>query len=156
MLNGQTFLRRGALAACAVIVAGALATGCSTVGLDDSNATGSLDGTVQSDRGHAVPSMEVCLWCAGTVQATELEYRATTDESGTFELDDIDLGTPSAYAKTYEVYVNRTRESVEPINDWYGTYSGTVSVERDPAGSVGFVIAWIDHTPEQPSQGIQP
>jgi hypothetical protein len=157
MLSGHTFLRRGALAACAVMVAGALATGCSTVGPDDSlNATGSLDGTVQSDRGNPVPSMEVCLWCAGTTEDTELEYRATTGESGTFELADIDLGGPHAFAKTYEVYVNRTRECTEPINDWYGTHSGTVSVERDPGGPVEFVITWIDHTPAQPSQNIEP
>jgi hypothetical protein len=157
MLSDQAFWRRGALAACAVVVAGALATGCSTVGPDDSsNATGSLDGTVQSSRGTPAPSMEVCLWCAGTTEATELEYRATTDEAGTFGLDDIDLGGPHAYSKTYDVFVNRTRESSDPINDWYGTYSGTVSVERESGSPVGFVVTWIDHTPEQPTQGIEP
>lgn len=157
MLNGLALLRRGALAACAVVVAGALATGCSTVGPDDSlNATGALDGRVQSDRGTPAPSMEVCLWCAGTTEAAELEYRATTDESGTFALEDIDLGGPHAYAKTYDVFVNRTRESAEPINDWYGTYSGTVSVEREPGAPVEFVITWIDRTPDQPSQNIEP
>lgn len=157
MSNGQAFLRRGALAACAVVVAGVLATGCSTVGPgDSSNATGSLDGTIQSDRGDPVPSMEVCLWCEGTTEAAELEYRATTDESGTFELDDIDLGGQHAFAKTYDVFVNRTRESEDPVNDWYGTYSGTVSVEKEPGGPVEFVVTWIDRTPEQPTQTIDP
>ena len=157
MLSDLTLLRRGALAACAVFAAGALVTGCSTVGVDDlSNATGTLDGTVQSDRGNPVPSMEVCLWCAGTIETTELEYRATTSQSGTFELEHVDLGSPDAYAKTYEVYLNRTRECAEPINDWYGTYSGTVSVEKDPGTPVQYVIVWIDHTPEQPSHNMEP
>jgi hypothetical protein len=157
MLSGQTVMRRGALVACAVVVAGAFATGCSTVGLDDpSNATGSLDGTVQSTRGGPVPSMDVSLWCAGTTEDTELEYRATTDGSGTFALEDVDLGEPHALAKTYDVFVNRTRESAEPINDWYGTYSGTVSVEREPGGPIEFVVTWVDRTPELPSQNIEP
>ncbi len=157
MSKGHTFLGRCALAAGVVLIAGTLGTGCSTVGLDDSsNATGSLQGTVQSDRGAAVPSMEVCLWCAGTTEATELEYRATTAESGTFELDDIDLGSPHAFAKTYEVFVNRTRDCADPINDWYGTHSGTVSVEKEPGAAVSFVVTWIDHTPEEPAQTIEP
>lgn len=157
MLSGQAFVRRGALVACAVIAAAAFTTGCSTVGPDDPwNATGSLDGTIQSDRGDPVPSMEVCLWCAGTTEAAELEYRTTTDVSGTFELDDIDLGAPDASAKTYDVFVNRTRESTEPINDWYGTYSGTVSVEKEPGAPVEFIVTWIDRTPEQPSDIMQP
>jgi len=157
MSKGQAFLRRCALAACVALVAGVAGTGCSTVGLDDlSNATGSLAGTVQSDRGVAVPSMEVCLWCDGTTEATELEYRATTTESGIFELDDIDLGSPHAFAKTYEVFVNRTRDCADPINDWYGTHSGTVSVEKEPGAAVSFVVTWIDHTPEEPSQNMEP
>jgi hypothetical protein len=157
MLNAQALLRRGTLAACAVVAVVALATGCSTVGPDDlSNAMGSLDGTVRSDRGNPAPSMEVCLWCEGTTQSSELEYRATTDASGTFELDEIDLGAPHSFAKTYQVFVNRTRGSADPINDWYGTYSGTVSVEKEPGAPVEFVLTWIDHIPEQPSQIIEP
>ena len=157
MFSVLSAARRAMLVLCAVVAVGALGAGCSTVGPDDgSNATGSLDGTVRSDRGDCVPSMEVRLWCAGTTQSSELEYVATTDPSGTFGLDGVDLGDPDALAKTYEVYVNRTRDSETPLNDWYGTYSGAVSVERDPSGTVEFVLRWIDHTPEQPTEIVMP
>jgi len=83
MLTVQTFKRRAALAVCCSLAVVAMAAGCSTVGPDASNATGSLEGTVSSDRG-GVPSMEIRLWCAGTTQDAGLEYRTTTDVSGDF------------------------------------------------------------------------
>jgi len=100
--------------------------------------------------------MEIHLWCAGTTQDTGLEYCATTDASGEFELDDIDLGAPDATSKTYQVYVNRTRDSASPLNDWYGTYSGAVSIERDPSGAVSFQVCWVGPTSSQPVDPLLP
>jgi hypothetical protein len=155
MLSVQRLKSRGVLVACCSVAAAIMAAGCSTVGPDTPNATGSLEGAVRSDRG-GVPSMEVHLWCAGTTQSAGLEYCATTDESGEFDLADIDLGSPDAMSRTYEVYVNRTRDSASPVNDWYGTYNGAVSVERDPSGAVDFRVRWMGPTPLQPSGPLEP
>jgi len=152
MLRVHEFLTRRALGLCLVLVASALAAGCSTIGPDDApNATGSLDGLVRSDRGWAVPSMEILLWCEGTTQSSGIEYAATTNGSGTFCLEDIDLGEPNAYVRNYEIYLNRTRQSSAPLNASYGTYSGTISVERDPSGTCEFVLPWVERDPKQPS-----
>jgi hypothetical protein len=156
MLRVHEFLTRRALGLCFALVAGALAAGCSTVGPDDAaNATGSLDGLVRSDRGWTVPSMEILIWCEGTTQSSGIEYAATTDGSGVFSLEDIDLGEPSAYVRDYEIYLNRTRQSSAALNESYGTYSGTISIERDPSGTAEFVLPWIERDPKQPSAPME-
>jgi len=154
MLSVQALVSRGAPAAIVIVLMGMLAAGCSTVASDEAltASTGRLDGTVRSDAGASVDGIEVSVWCDESAQGTAQEYSTTTNASGTFTLEDVEVGSTHTFSRTYEICVNCTPVSTSSIDARYGTYTGTVCVWKDEATPVEIEIEWNGDGPPDPAQ----
>ena len=150
MMWSSRFWRRTATAMMVLGVTALMMTGCSSFGPEASTEVGSGDisGTVMTPRGAGIPEIEVTFYADfdGT------EYDTQTSTAGVFDVSDLMLGTKHAFTETYEVWVNRTRESSAPIDQDFGTYYGTVDVAKDQTVTVSFVLQRVDNGPEDPEQ----
>ncbi|MBN2564972.1 MAG: carboxypeptidase regulatory-like domain-containing protein [Candidatus Eisenbacteria bacterium] len=130
--------------------------GCSSMGADDSwtGNTGSVTGTVVSDKGTTLPDIEVCLWCESDNESREVEYEVQTCDQGTFSFTDLDLGTVHSFARTYEIYVNCTKSSATAVDSDYRTWTSTITVGADQTCTVDVVLNKVPDVPGDPSQYV--
>ncbi len=148
---GKRRIVRGALVVAAVAaVAGLVASGCSTTGPESSweGNSGSVSGSVRSDRGSAVSGIAVYLWRQAGTESELTEYYVTTDADGEWQIENVELGEPHAYKQSYGVCVNRTPGSALAINEAFGTYTSTIVVEADECAVVDIVLS-EEGEPEQ-------
>ncbi len=133
-MRSKCWLLHGRTTAVVVLAAAALSlAGCSAIGPEStwSGSEGLIEGTIVSDSAKELPGIEVLLWGGIDEECNAIEYCATTDLSGRYTVDGVELGSAHAYERTYEIYVNRTPSSAMPMNDGYGTYTGTVTVSAN-------------------------
>jgi hypothetical protein len=109
---------------------GLAVAGCSVTGTDSagSGGMGSLEGTVMTGRGVPLAAIEVELWTDSGLGDTQTEYHTTTNAYGRYSFDDVEL---SSTEETCEIYVNRTRSDNSSINEIYGTYWQTVTMQKN-------------------------
>ena len=130
-MRSKCWLLHGRTTVTVVLAVAALSlAGCSAIGPEAtwSGSEGLIEGTVLSDSAKELPGIEVLLWGGIDENNDPIEYWVTTDLSGTYIVDSVELGSAHSYERTYEMYVNRTSSSATPRNDAYGTYTGTVTV----------------------------
>jgi hypothetical protein len=134
------------------VIAAVALTGCST-----SNPTGSTNddwgsvaGTVSSDRGLPVANIEIHLWAEIEPGRTIAQYDVVTDAEGAYEIEEIDLSYASGSSEDYEIYANRTKGSALPVNEHYGTYAATVTVEKGEVVTLDIEI--VESGPGDPEQ----
>ena len=121
-------LHRPSVAGVVLAVAALSLAGCSSLGPEYAGNEGTIEGTVETTTGRAVPEMSVRLWGGIDEQCDPIEYRGETDATGTYSLTEIDLGDASLDDRTFQIYVNRSVSSATPLNDDYGTYVASVTV----------------------------
>ncbi len=129
-MRSRRRLMHGAVVAAAVVAVAALGlSGCSMVSPESSwtGIEGSIGGTVRSSGGSALAGIDVRV--CGEVDCGEcVEYYVVTDASGSYHIENMELGWAYAYEMDYVVYVNRTTSSAYPIDSDYGTDVATVAV----------------------------
>ena len=152
MRSRSGLLHRASLVAAALAVAALLLAGCSTTSPTGSSTEdwGSLTGSVSSDRGTALGNIQVHLWTQVGDERTVIQYDAVTGTNGAYEIDDIDLSYVAGSSEVYELYVNRTKGSALPINDNYGSYASTVTIEKGAVTTANVEI--IEEGPIDPEQ----
>lgn len=152
MRSRSRLLHRASLAAAALAVVAVVLAGCSTSSPTGSTTEdwGSLTGTVSSDRGAELSNIEVHLWARIGEGGTVAQYSATTGPNGAYEVEVIDLSYVTGSSADYELYVNRTKGSVLPIDTEYGTYAATVTVEKGTVATANVEI--VDAGPVDPEQ----
>jgi hypothetical protein len=145
-------LHRASLAAAALAVVAIVLAGCSTSSPTGSSTEdwGSLEGSVSSDRGATLGNIEVHLWTQIGEERTVIEYDAVTDATGAYEIEDIDLSHVTGSSEDYELYVNRTKGSALPIDENYGSYASTVTIEKGGVATADIEI--IEEGPIDPEQ----
>jgi hypothetical protein len=134
------------------LAAGLWVSGCSLVGSDvpDPVDYGMLEGTVTSDRGVVLSGITVELWD----EDGEWSFQTTTDVHGWYSFDEVEMETEHAHTRDCELYVNRTRAALSPINaNWQAWWSevGVVKggsedydIELDEGGGVDDPESFID------------
>ena len=122
--------------------------GCSSVEPNDvwADTTGTLTGRVQSDEGDAVGGIDVWL----TDESGEYSYTTETDTSGDYSFDAVPMTANHSFTSEYELCVNRDPEDNQRVNQSYGTYRGSVTIERGEVSTYDVVIAYIEDDPGDP------
>jgi hypothetical protein len=146
-------LHRASLGAVVVTVAAVALAGCSSSDSPTESEVvdwGSLVGSVSSDRGGPVADIEVHLWGDVGAGGATGQYDAVTDGEGQYEIEEIDLSWAVSGTETYELYVNRTKNSALPINAVYRGYAATVTIEIGEVTTADVVI--IEEGPIVPEQ----
>ena len=154
MLSVGILVRRGAPAAVAILLAGLLASGCSTVTSDDSwtGSTGTLEGVVRSEIDQPADGVDVYIWCDASADMAAQQYRVATNDAGCFTIENVELGSAHAFAKTYYICVNCAPLSMVAVDTRFGTYSGSVYVQKDGGTPYEIEIDWIPSGPGEPAQ----
>jgi hypothetical protein len=149
MRNRPRLLHRVAVATALLAVAALGVAGCSMVGPESSwdGNEGSISGTVRSDGGSALAGIDVSLR-AQDAGGQWIEYNVTTDATGSYRVNSMELGQAHAYEMNYTVYVNRTDSSALPIVSSYGTHVATVPVQASGTSYDVVIIAEGPDTPE--------
>jgi hypothetical protein len=152
MRSRGRLLHRASLVALAVAIAGMLAAGCSSSNPAASTTDdwGSLVGSVSSDRGRPLATIQVHLWTQAGDNRTVVQYDAVTDVNGAYGIEEIDLSHLTGSSEDWELYVNRTKSSALPINNAYGTYSSVVTIEKGEVTTADVEI--IEEGPIEPEQ----
>jgi hypothetical protein len=152
MRSRGRLLHRASLVALAVTIAAMVAGGCSSSNPAASTTEdwGSLVGSVSSDRGRTLASIQVHVWTQVGDDRTAVQYDAVTGANGAYEINDIDLSHLTGSSEDWELYVNRTKSSALPINDAYGTYTSTVTLEKGVVTTADVEI--IEAGPIDPEQ----
>jgi hypothetical protein len=145
-------LHRASLGAAVLAVVAILLAGCSTSNPTGSSTEdwGSLEGSVSSDRGAWLPNIEVHLWTEIGEERTVVQYDAVTNANGVYEIEEIDLSHVTGNSEDYEIYVNRTKGSALPINEGYGAYASTVTIEKGAVATADIEI--VEEGPIDPEQ----
>lgn len=138
--------RRLYVLAATALVAAVAFSGCSTLSPTDpwEGSTGTVEGTVTSDKGASLEGIQVHLWGEVGSAQTEVEYSLVTDTQGSFIETDVDLGDPHSSQATYEVYVNCTKSNQNAINQDYGTCVTMVTVTSQQAAEKHVVLDEIE------------
>jgi len=142
MRSRSDFLHRLGMLGVLALVAVVGVAGCSMTSPSDpwDGNTGSLEGTVSSDRGGAIQGIQVCLWAELGASQEQVEYTLVTDAQGVFEESEMDLGERHAFEATYEVYVNCTKTDQSAINDDYRTCITTVTLSTEDVAQKNVVL----------------
>jgi len=152
MRSRGRLLHRASLVAASLTVVAALLAGCSSSNPTGSSLEdwGSLEGSVSSDRGAPLGDIQVHMWAQIGEERTVVQYEATTAEDGAYEIEDIDLSHAVGSSQDYELYVNRTKSSALPINEEYGSYATTVTIQKGAVATANIEI--VEEGPIDPEQ----
>ena len=126
-MRSKCWLLHGRTTVTVVLAVAALSlAGCSAMGPEStwSGNEGVIEGTILSDSAKELSGIEVLLWGGIDEDCNPIDYCTTTDVGGTYTLDSVELGGT-------HVYDNRTPSSATPIDEAYGTYTGTVTVSAN-------------------------
>ena len=109
------------------IVAAAAFVGCSSTSTSPTSPdveTNRVSGTVRSDTDE--PLAGITIWLVG--DEVESTYQTTTDQYGSYLIQDVDMRSEESTQTSYVCYVNRTPTRTDAVNVDYAAWHQTVTV----------------------------